>query len=448
MEIKRVEIKKLWQKGSISWGFNSDVNILVGANGSGKSTAIELIYEALQPQISDVAKFKFGLIDEMTIELEGDRFVYVDSSGERTPSHIEDWNLNISKISTFDISSSLDKLINDLKLPFEKYKNTLLQKIQDLFYKSEAMPSLEEREKLFGKQRLFVSRVNQLFGETGKSFSEDKFTFNLTGQEYELTHDKLSSGEKQIFYILLSTMLQDGKPWILLMDEPEISLHIEWQRELIRLIRELNSECQIVAVTHSPTIFFKGWEDKMVRMDQILFAQSNGITKVDLPSNTSKVKKVLANLDSKILSPIQKTKEANIFLHREFFMLSFQDCKLIIESLKDKKIIPDQFTYTTLISKLTSKKDALELLKDMDKKGILPNNVTYNHILTKSDGFEDALEVIDLMSQRDSTPNIINLSTLLGKAEKPEDTKTVEELRQKNGLEPNEIYSNKLHIKR
>lgn len=53
------------------------------------------------------------------------------------------------------------------------------------------------------------------------------------------------------------------------MDEPEISLHIVWQDQLISTIRTLNPNCQLIITTHSPNIFANGWEDKIVFMEDI-----------------------------------------------------------------------------------------------------------------------------------------------------------------------------------
>jgi predicted ATP-dependent endonuclease of OLD family len=47
------------------------------------------------------------------------------------------------------------------------------------------------------------------------------------------------------------------------MDEPEISLHIEWQQRLIDVIRDLNPNCQIIISNHSSSIFGQGWGDKL-----------------------------------------------------------------------------------------------------------------------------------------------------------------------------------------
>jgi predicted ATP-dependent endonuclease of OLD family len=79
----------------------------------------------------------------------------------------------------------------------------------------------------------------------------------------------LSSGEKQMLVILLSALVQDGRPGALFMDEPEISLHIEWQQRLITLIRALNPNVQIILCTHSPAIIMDGWVDAVTEIADI-----------------------------------------------------------------------------------------------------------------------------------------------------------------------------------
>ena len=81
---------------------------------------------------------------------------------------------------------------------------------------------------------------------------------------------KLSSGEKQLLIILLRVFLMDEQPYILLMDEPEISLHIEWQYRLFEEIQKLNPYCQIITSTHSPSLFGDGWGDKLVFIEDLL----------------------------------------------------------------------------------------------------------------------------------------------------------------------------------
>ncbi len=77
----------------------------------------------------------------------------------------------------------------------------------------------------------------------------------------------MSSGEKQMLVILLTVLVQDKKPYVLFMDEPEVSLHIEWQKQLIEIITLLNPNVQIVLTTHSPAVIMNGWTDKVTEVD-------------------------------------------------------------------------------------------------------------------------------------------------------------------------------------
>lgn len=63
--------------------------------------------------------------------------------------------------------------------------------------------------------------------------------------------------------------MQDHQPYVLFMDEPEVSLHIEWQKRLIELIVELNPNVQIILTTHSPAVIMSGWLDKVTEVSDI-----------------------------------------------------------------------------------------------------------------------------------------------------------------------------------
>ena len=89
-------------------------------------------------------------------------------------------------------------------------------------------------------------------------------------QEGEMLYPyQLSSGEKQLLVILLTVLVQDGQPCVLFMDEPEVSLHIEWQQHLIELIRRLNHNVQIILTTHSPAVIMNGWQDAVTEVSDI-----------------------------------------------------------------------------------------------------------------------------------------------------------------------------------
>lgn len=74
----------------------------------------------------------------------------------------------------------------------------------------------------------------------------------------------LSSGEKHVLRILVSATHASGGP--IIIDEPELSLHIDWQRDLIGFIREVSPQSQIIVATHSPEIMANVADSKIFRL--------------------------------------------------------------------------------------------------------------------------------------------------------------------------------------
>ena len=115
----------------------------------------------------------------------------------------------------------------------------------------------------------FQDLIDELFNDTGKKINRksNEILFEQDGDE--LTPYQLSSGEKQMLVILLTVLVQDNQHCSLFMDEPEISLHIEWQQKLISLIRVLNPNVQIILTTHSPAVIMNGWVDTVTEVSDI-----------------------------------------------------------------------------------------------------------------------------------------------------------------------------------
>ncbi len=101
--------------------------------------------------------------------------------------------------------------------------------------------------------------VDSLFKDTGKTIirTANEIRFNQIGEQ--LSPYQLSAGEKQILAILLTVLVEDNQSYVLFMDEPEISLHFEWQKQLIGLVLQLNPNIQIIMTTHSPAVVMDGW---------------------------------------------------------------------------------------------------------------------------------------------------------------------------------------------
>lgn len=123
------------------------------------------------------------------------------------------------------------------------------------------------------RTNLIFSQID-LFIETLKTFVPGK-TFKFTAGELTVANEeliplvKLSSGEKQLLILFIEALLQRQQPYIFLADEPELSLHISWQRNIISAIRSINPNAQVVVATHSPEIAGK-FQDKILDMEDIL----------------------------------------------------------------------------------------------------------------------------------------------------------------------------------
>jgi len=111
----------------------------------------------------------------------------------------------------------------------------------------------ESINNLYQQIKLFIKILEEFIID--KKFSLDSGELEvktLVGDIMPI--EKLSSGEKQLLILLIETLLQKSKPYIYLTDEPELSLHIEWQRNIIPAVRRLNPSAQIIAATHSPEV--------------------------------------------------------------------------------------------------------------------------------------------------------------------------------------------------
>ncbi len=115
----------------------------------------------------------------------------------------------------------------------------------------------------------FQNAVNSLFALTYKRIEIEGSKFSVVTDNGTLPVGALSSGEMQILLILLRVFLLNGRETVVLIDEPENSLDIDWQFDLVNLLVRLNPNAQFFITTHSPALFGDGWGDKVWYMEQI-----------------------------------------------------------------------------------------------------------------------------------------------------------------------------------
>lgn len=117
----------------------------------------------------------------------------------------------------------------------------------------------------------FLAILNSYLAESRKSVVANQGTlqFKVAGSPVLLDVYQLSSGEKQLLYTFLTVLLEERQNYILIMDEPETSLHVSWQKRLIESIKSLNPNCQIIMSTHSPAIIAAGYHSFVTNIEDI-----------------------------------------------------------------------------------------------------------------------------------------------------------------------------------
>lgn len=145
---------------------------------------------------------------------------------------------------------------------------TLLRRTRRI---NELSSTLEEnKKKIFVRLDDFINLLNE-FNDTKYFSLQDSKSGGISVKKGDSTIplSQLSSGEKQLIILLTEALLQKGEEALFIADEPELSLHIEWQRKVIPSIRKLNPNSQIIVATHSPEIVGR-FKERVINMEKII----------------------------------------------------------------------------------------------------------------------------------------------------------------------------------
>ena len=114
--------------------------------------------------------------------------------------------------------------------------------------------AVEAEKQVLQPRDAFVKILDSMFHrKKAEVLPSGEMVFNTTSGK-KLTIFELSSGEKQLFIILGEALLQKDAEWTYIADEPELSLHVDWQEVLVDNLRTLNPNSQVIFATHSPDI--------------------------------------------------------------------------------------------------------------------------------------------------------------------------------------------------
>jgi len=180
-----------------------------------------------------------------------DKFYREDLNKKIIVRYISTVNISANAGNSFDFGNSIQKNLLDMAIHEE---------LRDLLKKSNKSAI-----------KNFTSQLNLFLKDSNKKVKliETDWVF-ITESKHSLNLSQLSSGERQLVYILATVANTCGKPTLLLMDEPEVSMHLSWQEKIIDAIMNINPQVQIIAVTHSPGIVMNGHMDSYIEMKDII----------------------------------------------------------------------------------------------------------------------------------------------------------------------------------
>jgi len=153
--------------------------------------------------------------------------------------------------------ASLSELVNDQASSFEEMAT--VGRILHVYDQALAQ-RLVAQEAIFRRIKTFEGSVNQFL--EGKQLdiaagdNDDRWIVSLgpSPVRRRAPLSVLSSGERQVLTLLFSATHMSAADGILLIDEPELSMHLDWQRGLLRELMRQAGARQVVVCTHAPEL--------------------------------------------------------------------------------------------------------------------------------------------------------------------------------------------------
>ena len=330
MKIKNLHIEEYNGLENLDINFESEgkvlnLIVLAGVNGSGKTRVlesirywfemfrskavnVELFYEENEREVLKSLMNSEGLTEiekEMQKEIEytdclrNIKFYNYDYRHNKT----ENRNYNSKIISkSFEKLKIFPKLIYvPTEINFEEIKKaqTNLKKEYRFInivdsYEIKDIPSYiatriskvanEEENLTMGQVRKKVfAEINGIFeileldvklSEISKDENSMPIFTDSSGKKFGI--NELSSGEKQLFLRTLAIKMLEPENSIIMIDEPELSLHPKWQQKIVDVYRKIGKNNQIILATHSPHILGSVEKENIILLEK----NENGIVKV------------------------------------------------------------------------------------------------------------------------------------------------------------------------
>lgn len=290
MKVKRLKFKNHKVLGDLDISFQSDSNntldtiVFIGENGTGKTTILREIYNLmdfenmqnsgnkifLELEENEKAILKKYPLEKNNniimeedilydcIDIKKEVYDFEDIEKDKYKSKViylpTEVNFNSLKSvdRTFRYKYKFRNEINENLI--SDLPSAIANKIYVEMIMNEDLPARESKEKVCKEVNSVFESMDLDIEFVGLSKDENTVPIfrNIEGKEFDI--NGLSSGEKQLFLRALSLKFLNVNNSIILIDEPEISLHPRWQRKIVNVYENIGKNNQIIIATHSPHI--------------------------------------------------------------------------------------------------------------------------------------------------------------------------------------------------
>ena len=306
MKIKNLHIKEFKGLRDISINFEKndeplDLVVLAGSNGSGKTRILESILDyfnivlVVPEEAQNKIELFFESMEEKCIDKLGHElsFMYclkfgskekkisVGSVGARYLDIKKELNI-LPKIIYAPAEMNFKKMDMASTTLIQEYNfinivNTNLVKDIPSYIATKIISAIfkNKNEKVGDVQKKVFDEINEIFENLSidvkvEDISQDGrnitlFT-NSSGDEFDI--NELSSGEKQLFLRTLAIKMLNPENSIILIDEPELSLHPKWQQRIVDVYKKIGKNNQIIIATHSPHILGSVKKENIMLLDK------------------------------------------------------------------------------------------------------------------------------------------------------------------------------------
>jgi len=259
MKLRKLHIEdyKMFKDFDISFVDDNDealpIIVLAGVNGSGKTT----ILKSMSYLLSDEKIIK------TKVDIESDEIWYKKTT-------IHNAKDNMGNVEYRNNDEELNKAISRTKFSNEIYMKRLVyfpsgiddtKKVADEFVKTFYFYLKEKDFRPSEVKEHFHNYMKDIFNGLELTFKyshldrDDNVWFtNDNGEQFEIKD--LSTGEKTLLSKVMYLYFLGYKNKVILIDEPELSLHPSWQNRVLKIYENFatENECQIIIATHSPHI--------------------------------------------------------------------------------------------------------------------------------------------------------------------------------------------------